>query len=328
VQAATATMSSQHHTSQRSELLTVVALGITFSLSLFFFLAAGERDGERGQQRERGQRAAAAPDPAGTVSGHIEEANVGSYDLVDGVAFRGNAGVVVFVTSKPIASAALAGAACPMTLARSLALLRNASWAEVTLDEGGDTPYFAYGTQYEGQSRADDPGGHYVSSSLDVEDGRAEGGAKHRDYGKFDFDLPLLAPALREPSQRERFDNRIWTDNPRTPTQAEAVAAYQTLRRAALAKDLDALLAAQGFTTAQIAAVRAMPGIEADLAAHADRFLTPGDLSPEDEVQLDRGYAQLAAIGKTSKGAPFFNVYELAPCGDRLVMVGIYLNPQ
>ena len=322
-------MSSNRDTSSRSELLTVVALGVTFSLSLFFFLAARESDSERERSRERrGQRASAAPDSAGTVSGHIEEANVGSYDLVDGVAFRSGGDVVVYVTSKPIASAALAGSACPMTLARSLALLRNASWAEVTLDKDGDSPYFAYGTQYEGQSRADDPAGTYVSSSLDVEDGRAEGGAKHSDYGRFTFDLPLLAPALSEPSQRDRFDNRIWAAGARTPTEAEAVAAYQTLRRAALAKDLDALLAAQGFTPAQIAAVRALPGIEADLAAHADRFLTPGDLSPEDEVQLDRGYAQLAAIGKTSKGAPFFNTYELAPCGEALVLVGIYLNPQ
>ena len=308
-----------------------MALGITFALSLGFFLAADGKQGEKEhQRRERGaERDAAAPDPGGTVSGHVEEANVGAYDLVDGVAYRAAAGgVVVFVTAKPIASAALAGSSCPMTLARSLALLRNASWAEVTLDGDGDTPYFAYGTQYAGQSRADDPGGHYVSSSLDEEDGRAQGRARHSDYGGFTFDLPIQAPALREPSQRDRFDNRVWSANPKIPAEAEAVAAYQTLRRAALAKDLDALLAAQGFTAAQIAAVRALPGIDADLAAHADRFLTPGDLSPEDEVQLDKGYAQLAAIGKTAQGAPFLNVYELAPCGGHLVLVGIYLNPQ
>ncbi|HXT52419.1 MAG TPA: hypothetical protein VN811_15355, partial [Thermoanaerobaculia bacterium] len=297
--------------------------------SVAFFAAARGRDGGKERPRVRGGKpAAAAPDPTATVSGHIEEANVGSFDLVDGVASRTSDGLVVFVTSKPIASAALAGSACPMTLARSLALMRDASWAEVTLDEDGDTSYFAYGTQYAGQSRADDPGGHYVSSALDVEDGRAEGGAKHSDYGRFTFDLPIHAPALAEPSQRDRFDNRIWSANPRVPTEAEAVAAYQTLRHAALARDLDALLAAQGFTAAQVAAVRALPGIEADLVAHAERFLTPGDLSPEDEVQLDHGFAQLAAIGKTSEGAPFFNVYELAPCGDALVLVGIGLNPQ
>ena len=322
-------MSSHRHTSPRSELATVVALGVTLVLSVSFFVAASGRSGEKERPRVRGGKpAAAAPDPAGTVSGHIEEANTGSFDLVDGIAHRSGKDVVVFVTSKPIASATLAGSACPMTLARSLALLRNASWAEVTLDEDGDTPYFSYGTQYEGQSRADDPDHHYVSSALDVEDGRAEGGAKHSDYGKFNFDLPIHAPSLPEPSQRDRFDNRVWADNPKIPTEGEAVAAYQTLRRAALAKDLEALLAAQGFTAAQIAAVRALPGIDADLAAHADRFLTPGDLSPEDEVRLDHGFAQLAAIGKTSKGAPFFNVYELAPCGNALVLVGIGLNPQ
>jgi hypothetical protein len=325
-------MSSNRHNTPRSELVVVAALGLTFSLAVVSFFVATSGGAER-ERREgvRGRRgaAAAAPEPGGTVSGHIEEANVGAYDLVDGIAYRGaGGGVVVFVTAKPIASAALAGSPCPMTQARSLALLRDASWAEVTLDESGDTPYFAYGTQYAGQSRAEDPGGHYVSGSLDVEGGRAEGRAKHADYGSFTFDLPIHAPAVAEPSQGQRFGNRIWASNPRTPTEAEAVAAYQSLRRAALAKDLEALLAAQGFTPAQIAAVRALPGIDADLAAHADRFLTPGDLSPDDEVQLDHGYAQLAAVGKTSTGAPFFNTYELAPCGDALVLVGIYLNPQ
>src|ERR1044072_9380865 len=294
-------MSTPRDPSSRSELVTVIALGVTLSLSLFFFLA-GRGLGERERSRQSdGQRAgaAAAPDFTGTVSGHIEEVNTGSFDLVDGVAYRSGADVVVFVTSKPIASAALAGSTCPMTLARSLALLRNASWAEVTLDKDGDSPYFAYGTQYEGQSRADDPAGNYVSTALDVEDGRAEGGARHRDYGKFTFDLPLLAPALPEPSQRDRYDNRIWPDTPPLPTAADAIAAYQMLRRAALAKNLDALLTAQGFTTPQLAAVRALPGIEADLAAHADRFLTPRDLSPEDEVRLHPSHAHLAATGET-----------------------------
>ena len=276
-----------------------------------------------------GASASAASSPEGRVSGHFEEANVGGFDLVDGIAHRAPGGeVVVFATSKPIASAALAGSSCPMTQARALALLRDASWNEVTLDRRGHSPYFAYGTQYAGQGRALDPDGHYVSGSLEEEDGRAEGQARHEDYGGFRFDLPIHAPALPEPSQGDRFDTRVWGASPVVPGTYQAFTAYEAIRRAALARDLAALLAAQGFTAEQIAAVRALPGIEADLAAHADRFLTPGELSPDDPVQVDRGWAQLAAVGSNSRGEPFFNVYELAPCGEALVLVGLYLNPQ
>ena len=226
----------------------MAALGITFSLSLFFFLAAAGRDGEKEHQartRDKGP-AASTHDDAGKVSGHIEEANVGSFDLVDGLAYRGDSGVVVYVTAKPIASASLAGSTCPMTQARALSVLRNTSWAEVTLDARGRSPYFTYGTQYDGRSRASDPEGHYISTSLDEEAGRAAGRAKHSDYGGVKFDLVIHTPALAEPSQGERFDNRVWSAHPTTPTEANAVAAYQTLRRAALAKDLEAFLAPQG----------------------------------------------------------------------------------
>ena len=49
--------------------------------------------------------------PAGEVSGEFEEANVGSFELVDGIAHRSAGGVTGFATSKPIASASLAGEA-------------------------------------------------------------------------------------------------------------------------------------------------------------------------------------------------------------------------
>ena len=279
----------------------------------------------------RGGKSAPAEGPgsgAGEVSGEFEEANVGSFELVDGIAHRAAEGAVtVFATSEPIASASLAGSACPATQARALALLRDASWNEVTLDEDGDTPYFAYGTQYAGQGKASDPDGHWVSSSLEVEDGRAEGRARHEDYGGFRFDLPLHAPTPPEPSQGQRFDGRVWPGN-RVPGTHEAFLAYDAIRRAALAGDLAALLGAQGFTAEQVAAVRALPGIEAELAAHALRFLTTEELSPDDPIQVDQGWAQLVGVGSNSRGEPFFNVYELAACGDALVMVGIYLNPQ
>jgi hypothetical protein len=271
---------------------------------------------------------AASPSPEGEVSGRFEEANVGEFDLVDGIAHRAADGrVVVFAVSEPIASAALAGSPCPATQARALALLRAASWNEVALDDSGDSPYFAYGAQYGAQGRANDPDGHYVSGDLELEDGRVEGRARHEDYGGFEFDLPLHTPAMTEPSQGERFDNRVWLGN-RVPGTYEAFLAYDAIRRAALARDLDALLAAQGFTGEQIAAVRALPGIEAELAAHADRFLTTDELSAEDEISVDQGFAQVIGVGDNPHGLPFFNVYELAPCGEALVMVGIYLNPQ
>ena len=89
-----------------------------------------------------------------------------------------------------------------------------------------------------------------------------------------------------------------------------------------------ALLGAQGFTAEQVAAVRALPGVEADVTAHGLRFLTTEELSPDDPIRVDQGWAQVIGVGDNSRGEAFFNLYELAPCGDALVMVGIYLNPQ
>jgi hypothetical protein len=70
------------------------------------------------------------------VKGHYKEINIGEFDLVDGIAYpaTGGAGIVVYVTDKPIASPMLTESACPMTEARALTELRNARFAEVTLD--------------------------------------------------------------------------------------------------------------------------------------------------------------------------------------------------
>ena len=83
------------------------------------------------------------------------------------------------------------------------------------------------------------------------------------------------------------------------------------------------MLAAQGFSAAQIEAIRGLSGINADLAAHAGRFLDPG--VPE-EVLAATG--QVGARGKDPAGKAFYNFYEFSPCGEKLVLVGIGENPQ
>lgn len=81
------------------------------------------------------------------VKGHIKETNIGEFDLVDGIAYpsMSGSGTVVYVASKPIASPMLVDSACPLTQARALAKLRNASFAEITLDAGGKSKYFDAG---------------------------------------------------------------------------------------------------------------------------------------------------------------------------------------
>jgi hypothetical protein len=74
------------------------------------------------------------------VKGHIKEVNIGEFDLVDGIAYpsmNGGGGTVVYVASKPIASPLLVDSACPLTQARALSKLRNASFGEITLDPTG-----------------------------------------------------------------------------------------------------------------------------------------------------------------------------------------------
>src|SRR5213080_3661144 len=64
------------------------------------------------------------------VKGHYKEINIGEFDVVDGIAYpaTGGAGTVIYATNKPIASPVIADSACPMTEARALSQLRNASY--------------------------------------------------------------------------------------------------------------------------------------------------------------------------------------------------------
>lgn len=271
---------------------------------------------------------------SGAVKGHYQEVNTGDFDLVDGIAYATDLGTVVFVTAKAIASPALAGSTCPMTQARSVALLRNAAYAEVTLDGDGRSRYFAAGTQYGGQGREEDASG-WLDGLLGsrpwkirggrILDGRIAGRVAHRRAGGFVFDLPVSKPAVNEVSMGDRVHGLRVDATRRAPTESEVSAAYVELRQAALAKDLEALLRLQGFDASQVAAIRSLPGIDADLAAHADRFLVPGD--PE-EVAVQAGYGQVGGRGTNAKGKPFINYYEFAPCFDSLVLVGIGENPQ
>jgi hypothetical protein len=261
------------------------------------------------------------------VSGHYEEANTGSFDIVDGLAYStSNGATVVHVVSKPIASAALGATSCPMTEARSLALLRNASFLEVTLDSDAASQYFASGSPYGGQGREEEVGGHYWTvTGGKIADSRISGGLAYGDRGGFDFDLPVMKPSETEVSESDRVGGNTFDGTRRKPTEPELLTVYEKVRFAAIAKDLGALLAAQGFTAAQSEAVKALPGIQGDLAAYAARFLAPG--KPE-EPMVDAGTAFLGAKGKNSAGAAFTNYYEFHPCGDRLVLVRIVENPQ
>jgi HEAT repeat protein len=264
---------------------------------------------------------------AAVVKGHFEEVNTGTFDLVDGIAWpasRGE-GTVVYVVSKPITSAVLADSPCPMTLARSLTALRNAEYLEVTLDSAGKSSYFAWGTPFAGASRGDEVGGNSWPAKLRLAGNRAAGSVAHKDYGGFEFDLPLLSPKVKEVSEGDRSRGRRFDESAITPAEPAVTAAYRAVREAALKKDLNGLLAAQGFDQKQIAAIRGLEGIGADLAVYADRFLKPGTAG---EFDSGAGYGSLRGEGANSKGAKFINYYFFAPCGQKLVLVSIGENPQ
>src|SRR5215470_7163678 len=101
------------------------------------------------------------------VKGHYKEPNIGDFDVVDGIAYPdpGGRGTVVYITSKPIASPMIAGSSCPMTHARALSQLRDASWVEVTLAKGSSR-YYAAGKSFGGSSREEEVGGHYWKSQV------------------------------------------------------------------------------------------------------------------------------------------------------------------
>jgi len=211
------------------------------------------------------------------VKGHVKEINIGEFDLVDGIAYPAAAGggTVVYVASKPIASPMLVESACPLTQARALSKLRNASYGEVTLDAGGRSKYFAAGAAFD-RSLTDVTGNRAWSSALRIDAGRAAGNVLHRGYGRFEFDLPLSSPKVDEISYGDRERKRHLDATTPKPTEQAVTAAYVALRDAAHKKNLKAMLAAMGFDARQSVAIRGLDGIDADFAVFVDRFLTPG----------------------------------------------------
>jgi len=261
------------------------------------------------------------------VKGHYKEVNIGEFDLVDGIAYTatGNAGTVVYVTNKPIASPMLADSACPMTMARALSELRDARYVEVTLDGKGLSKYFAAGRSFGGSSKDSSPGGRYWQSRIKRDAGRATGSVVHRTDGHFDFELPVYTPQVNEFSEGDRSDGKRYDTTLPRLTEPAVTAAYNALHAATRKKDLKALLAAQGFDKQQIAAIRGLDGIEADFAVYADRFLDPG--TPGDFTGRP-GTGYVRTDGVNSKGRKFANYYHFAPCGTQLVLVSIAENPQ
>ena len=260
------------------------------------------------------------------VKGHYKELNIGQFDVVDGIAYpaTGGVGTVIYATSKPIASPVIVDSACPMTEARMLSQLRNAGYIEVTLVKG-TSKYFAAGKSFEGSSREDEVGGRYWKSTMKTDPERAIGTVVHRQHGGFDFDLPLSSPKVNEVSEGDRSKGIRSDATAPKPTEQPVTAAYRAVHDAALKKDLKALLAAQGFDAKQIAAIRGLDGIDADLAVYSDRFLTTG---APGEFTAKPGTAYVRVEGVNAQGRKFANYYHFAPCGDRLVLVSIAENPQ
>jgi hypothetical protein len=280
--------------------------------------------------RSEAKPAPPAPEPYSyppPVSGHYNEVNTGDFDLVDGLATPNEGGgYVVLATSKAIGSPLLAGSTCPRTEARALMVLRDVAWLEAPTDAKGKSPYFASGTIFNGQGYEENVGGGYWR--IDVResgDHRVTGQVRYSDRGGYRFDLPLYASRVPEVSEGERVHGQQAAGDVGTPDEARARALYKTLRDAARARDLGAFLAAQGFSDPVIRSLRGLAGIDADFAALADRFLSPGEPG---EANLQPGLAGIGAEGTNSKGAKFINYYELAPCGERLVLVGVGENPQ
>lgn len=254
------------------------------------------------------------------VKGHLKEANIGEFDLVDGIAYpsMSGSGTVVYVASKPIASPMLVDSACPLTQARALSKLRNASFAEITLDAGGKSKYFDAGMPFGGSLTDLTP--RNWSSTLKTDTGRAVGGVVHRQYGRYEFDIPLSNPKVDQISDGDRQQKRKLPATTAKPGAQAITAAYLALRDAALKKDLKATLSALGFDAKQSAAIRGMDGIDADFLVFADRFLTPG--TPGDPWDKP-GAGQVRGEGVKASGKKYFNDYYFDACGDHLVLTHI-----
>jgi hypothetical protein len=294
-------------------------------IALGIFLACGAK-----QAPTSGEPAKPAPDaieaysyPA-PVKGHYAESNIGEFDLVDGLAYKADAGTVVYATSKSIASPLLSDD-CPMSEARAITALRNARWLEVTLDGKGRSDYFGAGTPYDGTSREQEVGGRYWTSHVDLRGGKAVGEVKYKGHGGFEFDLPLRQPSRRQVSESDHFSALRGDPSLPEPSDAAVKGAYEAIHKAILAKDLAAALRVQGYSSKLIAALRGLDGVDDDLAVFANRFLEPGTA---DETQMEAGYGSVGASGKNSKGDAFINYYQFESCGDRLILVGVGENPQ
>jgi HEAT repeat protein len=258
------------------------------------------------------------------VKGHFAETNIGEFDLVDGIAWPDGGNTVVYAVSKPIASAVLAGSPCPMTMARSLTALRNAGWVEVTLNAAGKSAYFGSGTPFGGTSRESEVGGNYWSSRLRKAGGRVAGSVEHKERGRFEFDLPLSSPKVREVAESDRTQGIQAHATRPSPTEQAMAAAYRAIREAALKKDIGGILAAQGFDPKAIAALRNLPGIQADLDVFANRFLKPGTVG---ETEVREGHGYVGSEGVNSKGEKFLNFYFFTPCQGKLALYSIGENP-
>lgn len=258
------------------------------------------------------------------VKGHLklDPSNGGAFDLVDGIAYTPTVGqgTVVYVVSKSIASPVLADAACPLSAAQAMAKLRNANFAEVTLNAAGHSSYFAAGTPFNG-SVGDLTAGDW-SSTLKGDAGHAQGSLVHRRYGQFDFDLAVSTPKYDQISWGDQDKKRKVSPTTPKPTPEQLTAAYQALHAAAAKKDLKAMLLALGFDEAQSKAIRGLDGIDADFALFADRFLNPG--TPEDDPSNKPGGGQVRAAGaKASSGKNYVDDYYFDLCGEKLILTDI-----
>ena len=270
------------------------------------------------------------PLPPAVVKGTYTDDNAGALSLVDGIAWRSAAppATVVYLTTRPIASAAL-GSACPMTEARALTLLRDAAWVEVAPDASGASRFFTWGRTF-GDSRGGrdtEMGDHKWTITLRTAPaGTIAGSVAYTDRGTFDFELPVRRPTIPETSGAQGYDDGP-RERPATPVAAKAfMAAYQAVRAAALAKDLQAFLAAQGFSAAQIAAIRALPGIDDDFARLSLRFLETESKRGKPAFQGRRG--AMTAEGANAEGKRFYNWYYLTRCGARYLLTTMAENAQ
>ena len=260
-----------------------------------------------------------------SVKGTYSEADAGRLDLVDGIAWTSAAGggTVVYLTTKPIASSALGGA-CPVTEARGMILLRDAAWVEVTPDAKGLSKHFAWGRTFGAArgGRQADMGDHPWTITLRKSPpGTIAGSVAYGDHGSFDFDLPVRHPGVPEISEAQAYDDAVAG----TPPSPEAFkAAFLAVRLAALKKDLPAFLAAQGYSATQIAAIRALPGIDADFARLSLRFLKK---EVRHKPSFKGGRGSLTAEGTNAEGKSFYNYYYLTTCGTRFILTTMAENP-